>query len=413
MSPRALDRPLRVLRACLHLLLSGLLALAVLRAFVDDTANAPLVLLAAAAMACVYATGALPAVRRSRRAAIGWLLGLCVVWLLLLWLTPDGVWLAFPLFFLQLHLLPRRWGLAAVALTTVLTIIGFTWHQDTFAIGGIVGPALGAAVAVATVLGYQALYRESEQRRALIEQLRETRNDLAAAEHAAGVLSERERLAREIHDTLAQGLSSIQLLLRAAERALPDRPDAAARHVVLARETAQDNLTEARRVVRALTPMNLDGASLPAALERLSVTTRERDGLAVHFHRVGEPFEVPTPQEVALLRIAQSALANTVQHAGAGRAELTLTYMDTRIALDVVDDGAGFDPHAVASRPGDADGGFGLAAMRSRVRSLGGTWSLGSAPGQGTAVAASFPYGPRTEQPLSRQLDAPEAAGRR
>lgn len=92
--------------------------------------------------------------------------------------------------------------------------------------------------------------------------------------------------------------------------------------MVLARETAQDKLTEARRVVRALTPMNLDGASLPA-LERLSVTTRERDGLAVHFHLVGEPFEVPTPYEVARLRIAQSALANTVQHADAGRAELT------------------------------------------------------------------------------------------
>ncbi len=240
--------------------------------------------------------------------------------------------------------------------------------------------------------------------------MRETRNDLAAAEHSAGVLAERERLAREIHDTLAQGLSSIQLLLRAAERALPDRPEAASPHVTQAREAAQDNLTEARRLVYALAPVELGGDSLPAALDRLCATTQQRSGLTVHFHLSGEPFDVPTPYEVALLRIAQSALANTVQHAGASRAELTLSYMDTSITLDAVDDGIGFDPEAAASRAGSQQGGFGLAAMRTRARSLGGTWAVESTPGQGTALAVSFPHAFENDVPHDT---APRGAGQR
>ncbi|GAA1191953.1 sensor histidine kinase [Prauserella alba] len=392
MNPHTLDRPLRVLRICLHLLMAGLLVLAAVRAFLGGLVHAPSVLAVTVALGVVYGAGPLlPGVGRSPRGATVWLGVLAVVWLALLWLTADGVWLAFPLFFLQLHLLPTRWGLASVAGTTVVAIAGFLWHQGEFAVGTVIGPALGAAVAVATVLGYQALYQESEQRRRLIEELRDTRSDLAAAEHSAGVFAERERLAREIHDTVAQGLSSIQLLLRAAERALPERPDEASPHVVRARRAAQDNLAEARRVVHALAPVELEGRSLPAALRRLCTNTQQQGGLSVHFHLSGDPYEVPTPYEVALLRVAQSALDNTIQHSGAGRAEVTLSYMDTSLSLDVVDDGVGFDPEAVASRAGMRDGGFGLAAMRARARALGGHWTVESTPGQGTALAVHFP----------------------
>lgn len=393
MNPHTLDRPLRVLRVCLHLLLTALLALAAVRAFLDDLPHAPSVLAVATVLGVIYGAGSLlPRVGRSPRVTAAWLGALLVVWPLLLWLTPDGVWLAFPLFFLLLHLLPTRWGLVAVTATTVVAIAGFLWHQGEIAAPVIIGPALGAAVAVATVLGYQALYQESEQRRRLIEELRETRSDLAAAEHSAGVFAERERLAREIHDTLAQGLSSIQLLLRAAERALPERPDEASPHVTRARQAAQDNLTEARRLVHALAPVELEGRSLPTALQRLCASTQQRSGLAVQFHVSGEPFEVPTPHEVALLRVAQSALANTIQHAAATRAELTLSYMDTALTLDAVDDGVGFDPETAASRTGTGEGGFGLAAMRARARSLGGNCTVESAPGHGTALAVSFPH---------------------
>ncbi|WP_330478885.1 sensor histidine kinase [Streptomyces platensis] len=398
---------LRALRSCLHLMVAALLALAAVRAVADRTPDAPAVLATAAALCALYVTGPrLPRLRTSTAAAALWLAALGLVWLVLLALTPDGVWVAFPLFFVQLHLLPPRWALPAVAATTLAAIAGFGRHTHTLSVGTVLGPALGAAVAVAVVLGYEALYRESEQRRRLIEELTATRGELADAEHAAGVLAERERLAREIHDTLAQGLSSIQLLLRAAERALPERPGSALGHVRQARTAAVDNLAEARRFVRALSPPDLEAGSLPAALERVCATTARASGLAVHCQVSGAPTVLPTPHEVALLRIAQSALANTVRHAAAGRVELTLSYMDTEVALDIVDDGTGFVPAEVPA-PGSAavpGTGFGLAAMRARARALQGTLVVESAPGEGTAVAVTLPC------PAPAPDAAPEAA---
>ncbi|WP_433384166.1 sensor histidine kinase [Micromonospora sp. KLBMP9576] len=389
MNPESLARPLRLLHVCLHLLVTVLLAVAAGRALTGQGPPRVAVLAAAVTLAVAYAAGAaLPLVRRSRRAAAAWLAALTIGWLVLLVLTPDGVWFAFPLFLIELFLLPARVGTIAVAATTVAAIIGVAGHHGTLTAGAVIGPGLGAAVSVGTVLGYQALYRESERRQRLIEQLTATRAELAAAEHAAGVLAERERLAREIHDTLAQGLSSIQLLLRAAQRALPERQEVAAGHVEQARRTAQENLVEARRFVRALTPPGLDGGSLPAALRRLCAVTADRSGLAVRLHLDGTAVPLPTGHEVALLRIAQSALANTVRHAGASRADVTLRYGDFGVVLDVVDDGTGFDVENTGGPGGEA--GFGLAAMRARAEELGGTLAVGSVPGQGTELVVSF-----------------------
>ncbi|KOX22473.1 MULTISPECIES: sensor histidine kinase [unclassified Streptomyces] len=380
-----------VLRLCLHLLMAGLLVLAAVRA--HSAAGT----VAAAVTGAVYAAGSyLPAVRDSRRAAAVWLGVLGASWLAMLCLTPEALWAAFPLYFLQLHLLPVRWSLPAVALTAGAAILSYVGHGAALNPGVFIGPPLGAAVAVATVLGHQALYRESERRRRLIEELIATRAELAAAERHAGTLAERERLAREIHDTLAQGLSSIQLLLRAAERALPPGSPAAG-HIERARRAAQDDLAEARRFVRALSPPDLEHGSLAAALERLCEPGTVAGpygtgaGPRVRFSASGTPVELPTPYEVALLRIARSALANTVRHASASRAEITLSFMDASVTLDVVDDGEGFEPGSV--RP-SSEGGFGLPAMRSRAESLGGTFTVEAAPGQGTAVAVSLPLSP-------------------
>ncbi|RPK83831.1 Sensor histidine kinase LiaS [Streptomyces sp. ADI97-07] len=386
MDPRAHTHVTTALRLCLHALLVGLLALAATRSM-DDTAFVVL----AAVMAALYGAGELaPVVQPHTRAAALWLAALGAVWLALLALSPDALWVAFPLYFLQLHLLPVRWGLAAVAVTAAGAITGFLLHDQEIGPGTFIGPLLGAAVAVATVWGYDALFRESERRRELIEELVSTRAELAEAERDAGTLAERERLAREIHDTLAQGLSSIQLLLRAAERTLPhDAP--ATPHVRRAREAAQDNLAEARRFVRALSPPDLEHGSLAAALSRLSSRTSTPE-LAVQFAVSGTPVVLPTPYEVALLRTAQSALANTVRHSGARRAEITLSFMETSVSLDVVDDGCGFDPGATDGvRRSSGSGGFGLPAMRSRARSLRGTLSVESAPDQGTALAVTLP----------------------
>ncbi|MFI7323010.1 sensor histidine kinase [Streptomyces venezuelae] len=380
----------------------GLLALAAVRAVADGRPHAGWVVAGTAVCGLVYAAGpALPRVRRSRRAAALWLTVLGAVWLVLLGLSADAVWVAFPLNFLQLHLLPRRAGLAAVVATAAAAIAGYAAHQGTFGIAMAIGPALGAAVAVAVVWGYQALYRESDQRRRLIEELTATRSDLAAAQHTAGVLAERERLAREIHDTLAQGLSSIQLLLRAAERALPTAPDNAARYVDQARQAAVDNLAEARRFVVALAPPALEGTTLADALERLCATTGTRHQIAADFRLTGEPVPLPTAHEVALLRIAQSALANTVRHAEARSADVALHHLGDHVALDVVDDGRGFDPDRLPA-PDPEAGGFGLAAMRSRVHALGGTLTIASAPGEGTALTVRLPLD------LTKPLPTPE-----
>ncbi|QXV57117.1 sensor histidine kinase [Amycolatopsis sp. TNS106] len=379
----ALTPTSRVLTWCLHLLLIALLTLAAARAVADGSPDAGTIVAAAVTCAAVYAAGPLlPRVRTSRRAALWWLIAVGLVWLVLLVLTADGVWVAFPLYFLQLHLLPRRQGLVAVIATALAAITAFAAHQGSFAPAAAIGPALGAAVAVAVVWGYQALYRESERRRNLIEELTATRADLAAAQHEAGVLAERERLAHEIHDTLAQGLSSIQLLLRAAERTLPDTAGNAARYVEQARQAAADNLAEARRFVVALSPPALDDTTLADALARLCATTTARHRITARFHLTGDPVPLPTAHEVVLLRIGQAALANTVRHADASTAEVTLSYDGDQVTLVVVDDGVGFDPD---------HSGFGLTAMRTRAEALDGIFTVESSPGHGTTVSARLP----------------------
>jgi signal transduction histidine kinase len=379
----------------MHLLVAGLLLLTALRSLLLPVPQVAGVLVLVVVVGAVYAVGArLPVISRSATAATVWLGVLLACWLGLLFLTPDAIYLAFPWFFLILHLLPRRAGLAVLAFATIAAIGGFAWHQETFTAAMAIGPILGAAVALATVWGYQSLQTESERRRRLIDQLHQTRAELVAAERQSGVLGERERLAREIHDTLAQGLSSIQLLLRAAGRDLRagTDPERTADLIEQARRTAQDNLTEARRFVAALAPPDLHRSSLAEALQRLCDSTSRRTGIPIVFRQEGTLIPLPTPVEVALLRIAQSALGNTAQHARARRAAVTLTIMDTAISLDIVDDGVGFDP--VDARPPGAapgpDGGFGLTSMRSRAAELGGTMTVESEPGQGTAVAVTI-----------------------
>ncbi|MET8307898.1 sensor histidine kinase [Micromonospora sp. NPDC005173] len=391
MTATALTPATRTLTWCVHVLVVGLLALTAGRAVVDSRPHAGAVIAVAAACGLVYAAGPfLPRISRSRRAAAVWLTAVVAMWLMLLVLSADAVWVAFPLYFLQLHLLSRRGGLAAVVITAAAAIAGFGAHQSSVSPAMAIGPALGAAVSIAVVWGYQALYRESEHRRKLIDELIAARTDLATAQHTAGVLAERERLAREIHDTLAQGLSSIQLLLRAAERALPSTPQKATRYVEQARQAAVDNLAEARRFVAALAPLDLEDTTLAGALERLCATTSARHRLTARFHLTGEPRPLPTEHEAALLRIVQSALANTVRHAEATTADVTLSYLGDHVAVDIIDNGHGFDPHRLPA-PDAQNGGFGMPAMRARVLALGGTLTVESAPGHGTALAAQLP----------------------
>lgn len=372
------------LRTGLHVLFAALAVLVIVRAVVVPSERAGVVIGLAILLIVTYGIGGVVARARGRRRRIAgslWLGAITLEWIALLWLTPEAAYLVFPLFFLYLHLLGRWWGSAAIVAATVVAICALGIHGG-WTVGGVVGPLVGAGVALLIGLGYQALAREAQQREALMQELVATQGQLAATEHESGVLAERARLAREIHDTLAQGLSSIQMLLHAAERADPERPGV--EHIRLARETAADNLAEARRFIRELTPPDLDDNGLGGALRRLAVGQWQAQGLAVTV-RVSDSIELPMQLQTALLRIAQGAVANVIQHAHAAAAVITLESDGVGLRFTIVDDGAGFDLQAADARGGRSDS-FGLTAARERVDQLGGVLSVESSPGRGTSL---------------------------
>lgn len=375
------------LRVALHTLMAGLTIFVIVRGCLamaarpSPTAIAEIAL--GVAILAVYLVGARLMVSGTV-SRYGWIILLCALCIAAMAVTEDAAYLAFPLFFVVLHLVPQPYGSVAVIAITICAILTLGFHLG-WSIGVVAGPVIGAAAAGAIAAGYGALFREAREREALIADLVATRDQLARAEHEAGVLAERERLAREIHDTVAQGLSSILLLLHAVERADEHHP--AIEHVRLARETAARNLAETRRIIAALAPAALGEHGLEDALRRLAAATQRAGELTVTVAVSGDPVATPMPIETALVRIAQASLANVAQHAQASRVALTLSYMDDSVSLDVVDDGRGFD---VAALPASSSS-FGLRGVRSRVRELGGSVSIESSPGSGTAVAVSLP----------------------
>ncbi|MCC9307503.1 sensor histidine kinase [Kitasatospora sp. RB6PN24] len=380
---------LRMMNLALHGLFFTLLAVLVVRGLITGELGQTS-LLTAITLGSLYGLGGVgQRIRADRRWAGAWLAGVLVLWSGLTVVHPEFSYLAFPLYFLLLHLLSVLPAIPAVLGVTGIVVAAQAQTAGGLTTAKVVGPLAGLAVAVLTAAGYAALYRESRARaRAvdvamrMVHELTEARNELARSQRAAGRLAERQRLAAEIHDTLAQGLSSIVLLARSAESALPSDPSAAAERIGELGRTAAENLAEARRFVRELTPPALEEASLSEALRRLA----ERRG--ADFHLEGEPCPLPVEGEVALLRLTQQALANAVQHAQATRIAVTLGYLDHEVTLDVFDDGVGFDPHT--HRSGEQSG-FGLHGMRERMAALGGVLTVESAPGEGTAVAAAIP----------------------
>ncbi len=206
----------------------------------------------------------------------------------------------------------------------------------------------------------------------------------------AGVVDERRRMAREIHDTLAQGLTGIVTQLQAAEQAASrtaGEPAGWRRHVAAATQLARESLTEARRSVEALRPEQLDGCRLSEALAGVAERWSSLNRIPAQVTTTGTARPVDPEAEFALLRAAQEALANVARHAHATRVGLTISYMENEVALDVRDDGVGFDPALT-------EGGFGLVAMRQRITALSGTLQVESEPGGGTAISACVPTVP-------------------
>jgi len=226
----------------------------------------------------------------------------------------------------------------------------------------------------------------SAERLRLIEQLQQREAEVVALSAARGAEQERTRIARDMHDTLAQGFTSIVTLGHAAQGELATDPAAAGRHLEMITRTAAENLAESRRIIRALTPARLDGASLPDAVDRIVATFREETDTPAQVVIEGRARAAAPPAEVVALRVVQESLANVRKHAHARSVRVQLSYAGDSVEIGVRDDGVGFAPGAPV-------GGFGLAGMRSRVAEAGGDLDVRSAPGAGTSVTALIPLG--------------------
>jgi signal transduction histidine kinase len=254
----------------------------------------------------------------------------------------------------------------------------------------------------------QAMAELSEANRRLEATLAENaglHEQLLTQAREAGVLDERQRMAREIHDTLAQGLTGIITQLQAAEQAA-EEPAEWRRHFGAATRLARESLTEARRSVDALRPEPLETARLGDALAGVAERWTALHAIPVRVTTTGTARPVRPEAEFVLLRTAQEALANVARHAHATTVALTLSYLEQAVALDVRDDGQGFVPASVSAPrvgvggPGlpsgggpPPEGGFGLLAMRQRIEGVSGTLEIESEPGAGTVISACVPAG--------------------
>jgi signal transduction histidine kinase len=323
----------------------------------------------------------------------------------LIWCSPFFGFFAWSGYLITVNTLPARlWtgGVTAVALVTGASYIGGWAGLNSIGAVALYLVLVVASATLATVMTrFEAARKVNADRRlVMLDELAQANAKLEAAleenaglhtqllvqAHEAGVLDERQRMAGEIHDVLAQGLTGIVTQLEAAE-AYPGERE---RHLAAAKRLARESLTEARRSVQALRPQQLAGdAVLPDALDEVVESWSGLHGVRADLITTGTARRLLPEIETTLLRTAQEALANVARHANAGRVGLTLSYMEDMVTLDVRDDGDGFDPEL--PREVTETGGFGLSAMRERLARIAGTLAVESEPGGGTALSACVP----------------------
>ncbi|WP_435199040.1 histidine kinase [Janibacter sp. GS2] len=391
------------LRLGQHGLLVVLAAVCAGRALADGTH--PLAELLGLAVFIGWYTVGVPLARRGARGTT-WFVVLALLWVGLVLVSPENVWLAFPIWLLAGHLLPLV-PAVLISLAVYGVVVAEPVRQlGTTSFAAVIGPLIGMVVALGVAKAQQALVRDGVERQQLIaslyaaqEETTALSDELARVQRAEGATSERTRLSRDIHDGIAQGFSSILLLARAA-LAEEDR-DRLREILTHVEDGAAAGLEESRRVVGALAPADLDEGSLPGALRRVTDRFAEESGVAARVVVAGMLAPVPTTAEVTLLRCVQGALANVRTHAGATEVVVSLEATADAVRVDVVDDGRGFDAAAWwAASPGSPgsprEGGYGLRATRARLHEVGGGLAIESAPGEGTAVSAWIPLPHRT-----------------
>lgn len=349
-------------------------------------------------LACVVAVGAAYAVW-GVRGLYGQSLRHATTYLVLAWglmvvlMALDGTGTTWILTF---GLFPQTWAMlprnrAALTVVVAVLLIGGVrlWQGPRTgedALGIAISTVIMLALSLTLGLFIDRIVGEADSRARTIDELHRTRSQLASAERAQGVAIERERISREIHDTLAQGFTSVVTLARATESAL-DRGDL---DVVRARlrlieQTAADNLSEARLIVAEMTPGHLQSRTLSEALQRLVDAVSLESGMSGRLQVDGEPVVLSANAEVVLLRTAQEGLANVRRHANARTFEVHLSYAaDGPVAMTVTDDGVGFEVYTSGR-------GYGLDGATARAAEVGGRFEVDSTPGRGSRITVEVP----------------------
>jgi signal transduction histidine kinase len=238
-------------------------------------------------------------------------------------------------------------------------------------------------VFILTIIGtfISSIIIQSTDRQRLIDDLTRSRANLMKVEREAGRLTERQRLARDIHDTLAQHFTSIIMHLAATKYSNPESVQSEVRQ---AEEAARQGLAEIRRIVWDMQPEQIEKASLVEAVEELAARWSAENNVLVKMNVTGTPRSLPSSAETALLRISQEAMHNISKYAQAKNVNITFSFMEDMFAMDIADDGLGFEPSKIKN-------GFGMKTMRDRAEELSGTLTIESEQGVGTAIAVSIP----------------------
>lgn len=332
-----------------------------------------------------------PAYWRSRvRLTWGCLLIGWIIWTALVTLNPVYLFVLCGLYPQLFVFLRFPWNMVGSCILLGISLWSLVPGQGDWNVGLVILLSWPAGVGVGLFI--EALVSQSRERARLIHELQATRQQLARASRQAGIMQERQRLAHDIHDTFTQGLSSIVMQIETMDAALAPNDTKGRQRLSQMRRIARENLAEARRLLWALQPEVSERAGLSEMLRPLAERWAEESGVSVGVTITGQAISLRPEIEVTLLRATQEALANVRKHAQAGSVVLTLSYMEDMVALDVADDGIGFDPHSLpAPLLGETSGRFGLKALRERIEQLEGTFTLESTPGSGTTIAVALP----------------------
>lgn len=320
-----------------------------------------------------------------------------IFWLAPYWAVGSALWFNLTgydmLYFILLSglipqlfiFVPLRWAVVGVTLLAGSILYRLGEVQLENLIWWLL--LLGLVTVSGTILAHfiSDIIRQSEERKHLLEELERTRRELAQAERQAGVLQERQRLAREIHDTLAQGFTSIVMNLEAAEGS---KDESVQQHYLAqAKQMARTSLAEARNFIWELRPIALEKHAFERGLREVIDQWATIHQTPAALIIIGTCTNLAERTEHAILRIVQEALANIRKHARASRVTVTLTYLPQSVLLDIQDEGVGFDPQMVHS-------GFGLPGMRERAAGVGGMLTIESVPGEGTTIVLEMPIEP-------------------